>query len=62
MYINSKRLSFILDDEENPETPEMPSMEKMMSGWQFDKKFTPRQSAVLRHAYRRLKVRLIAEA
>ena len=23
-----------MDDEDNPETPEMPSMEKMMSGWQ----------------------------
>lgn len=47
MYINSKRLSFILDDEENPETPEMPSMEKMMSGWQFDKKFIEQRKVFL---------------
>ena len=39
MYINNKRNPFISDDEDNPETPEMPSMEKMLSGWQFDKKF-----------------------
>jgi ATP-dependent Clp protease protease subunit len=47
MYINSKRLPFILDDEENPETPEMPSMEKMMSGWQFDKKFIEQRKVFL---------------
>ena len=47
MYINSKRLSFILDDEENPEPPEMPSMEKMMSGWQFDKKFIEQRKVFL---------------
>ncbi len=47
MHINSKRLSFILDDEENPETPEMPSMEKMMSGWQFDKKFIEQRKVFL---------------
>jgi len=47
MYINSKKRPFILDDEENPETPEMPSMEKMMSGWQFDKKFIEQRKVFL---------------
>ncbi|OJY81241.1 MAG: ATP-dependent Clp protease proteolytic subunit [Sphingobacteriales bacterium 44-15] len=36
-----------MDDEENPETPEMPSMEKMMSGWQFDKKFIEQRKVFL---------------
>jgi len=47
MYINNKRRPFILDDEDNPETPEMPSMEKMMSGWQFDKKFIEQRKVFL---------------
>lgn len=47
MHIRSKKLSFILDDEETPETPEMPSMEKMMSGWQFDKKFIEQRKVFL---------------
>lgn len=47
MHIHSKKLSFILDDEDNPETPEMPSMEKMMSGWQFDKKFIEQRKIFL---------------
>ncbi|MCO5235380.1 MAG: ATP-dependent Clp protease proteolytic subunit [Chitinophagaceae bacterium] len=36
-----------MDDEDNPETPEMPSMEKMMSGWQFDKKFLEQRKVFL---------------
>ncbi len=47
MYINSKRNPFISDDEDNPETPEMPSMEKMLSGWQFDKKFIEQRKVFL---------------
>lgn len=47
MHIRSKKHSFILDDEENPETPEMPSMEKMISGWQFDKKFIEQRKIFL---------------
>ncbi len=47
MYINNKRKPFILDDEDNPETPEMPSMEKMLSGWQFDKKFIEQRKIFL---------------
>ncbi|MFT4015925.1 MAG: ATP-dependent Clp protease proteolytic subunit [Agriterribacter sp.] len=46
MYINNKK-KFILDDEDVPETPEMPSMEKMMSGWQFDKKFIEQRKVFL---------------
>lgn len=47
MYINNKRKPFISDDEDNPETPEMPSMEKMLSGWQFDKKFIEQRKVFL---------------
>lgn len=47
MYINNKRNPFISDDEDNPETPEMPSMEKMLSGWQFDKKFIEQRKIFL---------------
>ncbi|HRO48142.1 ATP-dependent Clp protease proteolytic subunit [Agriterribacter sp.] len=47
MYIHSKRNPFISDDEDNPETPEMPSMEKMLSGWQFDKKFIEQRKIFL---------------
>ena len=47
MYISSKRKPFISDDEDNPETPEMPSMEKMLSGWQFDKKFIEQRKIFL---------------
>ncbi|MFT3703332.1 MAG: ATP-dependent Clp protease proteolytic subunit [Agriterribacter sp.] len=47
MYINSKSRLFRSDDEENPETPEIPSMEKMMSGWQFDKKFIEQRKIFL---------------
>jgi len=47
MYINSKMNPFISDDEDNPETPEMPSMEKMLSGWQFDKKFIEQRKVFL---------------
>ena len=47
MYINNKRKPFISDDEDNPETPEMPSMEKMLSGWQFDKKFIEQRKIFL---------------
>ncbi|MBN8787414.1 MAG: ATP-dependent Clp protease proteolytic subunit [Terrimonas sp.] len=46
MYINNKK-KFVLDDEDVPETPEMPSMEKMMSGWQFDKKFIEQRKVFL---------------
>ncbi|MFT3748739.1 MAG: ATP-dependent Clp protease proteolytic subunit [Agriterribacter sp.] len=46
MYINNKK-KFVLDDEDVPETPEMPSMEKMMSGWQFDKKFIEQRKIFL---------------
>ncbi|MGN6493977.1 MAG: ClpP family protease [Agriterribacter sp.] len=47
MQINSIRKSYRLDDEDNPETPEMPSMEKMLSGWQFDKKFIEQRKVFL---------------
>ncbi|HTN07777.1 ATP-dependent Clp protease proteolytic subunit [Agriterribacter sp.] len=47
MYIHSNRKPFISDDEDNPETPEMPSMEKMLSGWQFDKKFIEQRKVFL---------------
>ena len=47
MYINNKRNPFISDDVDNPETPEMPSMEKMLSGWQFDKKFIEQRKIFL---------------
>lgn len=48
MYINNKyHRPFISDDEDNPETPEMPSMEKMLSGWQFDKKFIEQRKIFL---------------
>lgn len=47
MYIYNKRKPLILDDEDNPETPEMPSMEKMLSGWQFDKKFIEQRKIFL---------------
>ena len=47
MYIHSNRKPFISDDEDNPETPEMPSMEKMLSGWQFDKKFIEQRKIFL---------------
>lgn len=47
MNIYSKRNRFISDDEDNPETPEMPSMEKMLSGWQFDKKFIEQRKIFL---------------
>ncbi|MFT3949328.1 MAG: ATP-dependent Clp protease proteolytic subunit [Agriterribacter sp.] len=46
MYINSRK-KFVSDDEDAPETPEMPSMEKMMSGWQFDKKFIEQRKIFL---------------
>ncbi len=36
-----------MDEEDNPETPEMPSMEKMLSGWQFDKKFIEQRKVFL---------------
>jgi ATP-dependent Clp protease protease subunit len=37
------------DEEENPEMPEMPEnpMEKMMSGWRFDKKFIEQRKIFL---------------
>jgi ATP-dependent Clp protease protease subunit len=37
------------DEEENPELPEMPEnpMEKMMSGWRFDKKFIEQRKIFL---------------
>ena len=47
MYIHSKKIPFISDDEDNPEIPEMPSMEKMLSGWQFDKKFIEQRKIFL---------------
>lgn len=47
MNIHSKRTRFISDDEDNPEVPEMPSMEKMLSGWQFDKKFIEQRKIFL---------------
>lgn len=47
MYIHNRK-PFISDDEDNPEAPpEMPSMEKMMSGWQFDKKFIEQRKIFL---------------
>ena len=47
MYIHNRK-PFILDDEDNPEAPpEMPSMEKMLSGWQFDKKFIEQRKIFL---------------
>lgn len=47
MYIHNRK-PFISDDEDNPETPpEMPSMEKMLSGWQFDKKFIEQRKIFL---------------
>ncbi len=39
MQIHNIKKGFRLDDEDTLETPEIPSMEKMLSGWQFDKKF-----------------------
>lgn len=47
MYIHNKKKSFISDDEDVPETPEVPSMEKMLSGWQFDKKFIEQRKVFL---------------
>ena len=47
MYIHSKRKTFISDDGDSPEIPEMPSMEKMLSGWQFDKKFIEQRKIFL---------------
>ncbi|MBX3257367.1 MAG: ATP-dependent Clp protease proteolytic subunit [Chitinophagaceae bacterium] len=47
MQIHSVQKPFRLDDEENPETPEFPSMEKMLSGWQFDKKFIEQRKIFL---------------
>lgn len=47
MYIHNKSKSFISDDEDVPETPEVPSMEKMLSGWQFDKKFIEQRKVFL---------------
>lgn len=38
---------FTADDEDVPENPEMPSMEKMLSGWQFDKKFIEQRKIFL---------------
>ena len=47
MYINNNRFRFRSDDEEPPkELPENP-MEKMMSGWQFDKKFIEQRKIFL---------------
>lgn len=47
MYIRNRK-PFISEDEDNPETPpEMPSMEKMLSGWQFDKKFIEQRKIFL---------------
>jgi ATP-dependent Clp protease protease subunit len=47
MYIHNRK-PFISDDEDNPEAPpEMPSMEKMLSGWQFDKKFIEQRKIFL---------------
>ncbi len=46
MHIHNRK-KFVLDDEDVPETPEMPSMEKMMSGWQFDKKFIEQRKVFL---------------
>lgn len=47
---NYKNKPFRFDDEE-PETPDMPTienpMEKMMSGWQFDKKFIEQRKVFL---------------
>ncbi len=47
MNIHSKRNRFISDDEDAPEIPEIPSMEKMFSGWQFDKKFIEQRKIFL---------------
>jgi ATP-dependent Clp protease protease subunit len=48
MFIHTdNKKKIVLDDEDAPETPEMPSMEKMMSGWQFDKKFIEQRKIFL---------------
>lgn len=46
MNLYNRKPAF-MDDEDNPETPEMPSMEKMLSGWQFDKKFIEQRKVFL---------------
>jgi ATP-dependent Clp protease, protease subunit len=45
-YNENRRMD---DEEENPEMPEMPEnpMEKMMSGWRFDKKFIEQRKIFL---------------
>lgn len=47
MYLHRNRKPFISDDEENPEIPEMPSMEKMLGSLQFDKKFIEQRKIFL---------------
>lgn len=47
MQIHNIKKGFRLDDEDTPETPEIPSMEKMLSGWQFDKKFIEQRKIFL---------------
>lgn len=47
MQIHSVKQPFRLDDEDTPEIPELPSMEKMLSGWQFDKKFIEQRKIFL---------------
>lgn len=47
MNLYNNQFRFRSDDEENPkELPENP-MEKMMSGWQFDKKFIEQRKIFL---------------
>src|SRR6187549_2112004 len=48
MNLYNKNIRFD-DEEENPELPEMPDnpMEKMMSGWRFDKKFIEQRKIFL---------------
>ncbi|RYF88879.1 MAG: ATP-dependent Clp protease proteolytic subunit [Chitinophagaceae bacterium] len=47
MNVQNKNIRF--DDEENPDMPDMPEnpMEKMMSGWRFDKKFIEQRKIFL---------------
>lgn len=47
MQIHNIKKGFRLDDEDTPESPEIPTMEKMLSGWQFDKKFIEQRKIFL---------------
>ena len=50
MNFNNYKRPFRFDEEDEPETPSLPveiPMEKMMSGWQFDKKFIEQRKIFL---------------